>query len=177
MIMVMMKIFNREYSYNEKDKVEVLQKEAQKLYDEATLNLDFNDVKCPRCHATGDYKVHGYYTRSLYYNYRRISVRILRVICNACKRTHAILFLDFVPWYRLISYHCKSLQEKNFIDDVIEDEILHRLKRRYLFFQNLCQIGLIDVKSDVDIITDEAFSAFNKAFLQIHRGWLALKYT
>jgi len=74
--------------------------------------LDFYgiwDFKCPCCNATHSFSRHGIYSRNICFlensNVIEKNLNILRLICNSCKTTHAVLPADVIP-YGIYSFSC-----------------------------------------------------------------------
>lgn len=150
-------------------------KEAQKIYDEALINVDFNNVRCNKCKRVGEYDIKGYYHRFIYYRGHFIKLRILRIECRACKRTHAVLFLDFIPWYSLSSLQAQTIFINDFKDDYLDEQFLYRLRNRYEKFKQLLRIFLLDVKDRIIDIAKITIPQISRQYLQIHKGVVILQ--
>ncbi|MBR3314656.1 MAG: hypothetical protein IKG18_11015 [Atopobiaceae bacterium] len=53
---------------------------------------------CPNCGAAGNYAHHGHYHRHFDDGAGERLVRVERVRCLSCKRTHALIWEDMVPY-------------------------------------------------------------------------------
>lgn len=79
-------------------------------YKEKILDFYGNwDFKCPFCNAIHSFSRHGIYSRNICFlensNIIEKKLNILRLICNSCKTTHAVLPADVIP-YVIYSFSC-----------------------------------------------------------------------
>ena len=124
---------------------------------------------------------HGYYSRKLKTQEGTIVLRILRVKCKECGRTHAILPELVVPYtqipadlqqkmlsYSLGSPELESLMQDN--TDITESNVL-AVKSRYRqeWKERLATMAMKVQDSILDLIR-RAFQSFHRQFMQIHRG-------
>ena len=153
---------------------------TQEIYGSVTANLPLYKLCCSCGHA-GCLVRHGYYNRCLKTRQGTIILRILRVRCKECGRTHAILPELLVPYtqipadlqqymllYPLGSRELETLMQAN--SDITESNVL-AIRNRYRrnWKERLLTIGK-DVRDDIDKLIQRAFSAFHRQFMQIHRG-------
>lgn len=174
MIMQKKFLFNRLFKKNEnisKDKMEIL---VNKLYSEATINLTFNKVVCPSCNMIGNFEIKGYYERTIIVNNYSVRVKILRIKCKDCGRTHAIFFFDFIPYYQLSSQDSKILLQKSYIDDNYDFELLKKLKKRMEIFKNRIKQFSISINDKIEDITIKYIKERRNSYLQIHRGTIII---
>lgn len=68
----------------------------QRAYYNLIMSIDFSNVVCS-C-SSNSWNVHGYYDRSISFCGEKIKIRILRVKCNHCGKTHSILVEDMIPY-------------------------------------------------------------------------------
>ena len=73
---------------------------SQDIYDELLSTLQFHQLSCT-CGLSGSLKVHGYYLRRLKNGPFSIMLRICRVKCSCCGRTHALLPDIIVPYSQI----------------------------------------------------------------------------
>ena len=83
MITIYLKNFNRELT--------------QKIYDEVIDNLNIYNLMCPKCFACHMSK-HAYYSRGVKTKSGKIELVVLRVKCEECNSTHAILLSCIIPY-------------------------------------------------------------------------------
>lgn len=96
----------------------------QKIYNKIICSIDFNSISCPNC-AQHHWHVHAYYVRHFDFFNRSVKLRILRVICSNCNKTHSVLIEDMIP-FSILSH-----------DDIIQalcPEIHDYLQYSHLFF-------------------------------------------
>ena len=105
MIMQKKFLFNSLFKKNENISKEEMELLVNKLYAEATINLTFNKLICPSCNMVGNFEIKGYYERTIIVNNYSVRIKILRIRCKDCGRTHAIFFSMIL--YHIISYHLK----------------------------------------------------------------------
>lgn len=63
-------------------------------YNNFVANLEVKCLLCPNCKAC-DFERHGYYRRYINISGTKYCIRILRVRCKICVKTHAVL-PDFI---------------------------------------------------------------------------------
>lgn len=73
---------------------------SQEFYDSVVNALDLQLLECS-CRHTGCLTIHGYYRRSVITDDGKVELRILRVLCSECGRTHALLLISFVPYSQI----------------------------------------------------------------------------
>ena len=73
---------------------------TQKIYNQLIDDLPFHQLTCT-CGHSGSLSIHGYYRRSVKVPDGKISLRICRVICSHCGRTHALLPSVIVPYSQI----------------------------------------------------------------------------
>lgn len=67
------------------------------FYSKIVSSMDFNDLICDKC-CSSSWHYHAYYERSVIFHSHKISVRITRIICTVCGKTHAILIEPMIPY-------------------------------------------------------------------------------
>lgn len=152
-----------------------LENMINELYLEEINSIDFNHVVCHKCKATGDYEVKGYYERYIIINTYKLKIKVLRIKCKNCGRTHAILFLDFIPYYQLSSLDSQEIINNNFEEDVYNEEIINSLKKRVKKFNDRIRpYGLSVFNETILAITKMIVFKYYNAYLQIHCGTVLL---
>jgi len=168
-------LFNDIFKNNEKFNEIQLKYEVEQLYSNAVNQLDFNKITCNKCKEIGDFEIKGYYYRNIIINNISVRIRITRIRCRSCKRTHAILFLDFIPYYQLSSFNSNQLILKQFIDNEWDEQIIQRLKQRVKQFERrLKDIVMSVFTNTIEEITTSYNEYRREAYLQIHRGIVIL---
>ena len=73
---------------------------SQAYYDDVVNAISLNKLRCS-CGQSGRLSRPAYYTRTIKMKSRVIWLRILRLICKACGRTHAVLLSEMVPYSQI----------------------------------------------------------------------------
>ena len=124
---------------------------------------------------------HGYYSRRLKTSHGTIVLRILRVKCKECGRTHAILPELVVPYsqipadlqqimllYPLGSRELETLMQSNC--DITESNVLAvRSRYRRNWKERLLSMGMT-LQVDIADLIQRSFFVFHRQFMQIRRG-------
>lgn len=99
----------------------------QENYNNMINNLPLHKLECT-CRQKGNLIKHGYYERSINFNSQLASLKILRVKCKSCKKTHAILPEWIVPYSRiLLKYQIeiiKAYQDNKSFDKIMINNYL-----------------------------------------------------
>lgn len=93
---------NNMISYIRKDDNGILNKNKEII----PSYQDLLNITCPKCNCVGRFYFHGFYIRFLYivlsgvncFIKKRIKVRVTRIKCQCCGKTHAILHHDVIPY-------------------------------------------------------------------------------
>lgn len=149
-------------------------------YGKITANLPLYRIHCSCGHA-GCLVRHGYYRRKLKTRQGTIVLRILRVKCRECGRTHAIIPELAVPYsqipadlqqlmllHPLGSPELEELMRDNC--DITESNVLavgSRYRRNWR--ERLAALGMKLGDGIADLVRN-SFAAFHRQFMQIHRG-------
>lgn len=89
---------------------------SQKDYDNVINQINFKEVQC----SCGHYHflvIHGYYYRYLTYFFKKIKIRVLRVKCTKCGKTHSVLIEPMIPFLCLSFTDVISIIINNDHDD------------------------------------------------------------
>lgn len=73
---------------------------SQKIYNSIIHQLPFHQLRCSCGHAAC-LTIHGYYSRSFKMPGGTIEIKICRVKCSECGKTHAILLSSMVPYSQI----------------------------------------------------------------------------
>jgi len=174
MIMQKKFLFNSLFEKNENISKEEMELLVNKLYAEATINLTFNKLICPSCNMVGDFEIKGYYERTIIVNNYSVRIKILRIRCKDCGRTHAIFFFDFIPYYQLSSQDSNALMLKSYIDYNYDYDLLKKLQKRVEIFKKRIIQFSISIKEKIEDITIKYIKARMNSYLQIHRGTIII---
>lgn len=150
---------------------------TQDSYDNTIDCTQFGSIRCPSCAGVG-FTRHAFYKRKVTLpNGETISLRVLRVKCAHCNKTHAVLPLAIIP-YKRITYMTATriINLKNrkavidFLDNNldIDENMIYRIKQQFKHRWKQILISLditrIDVESIKVIIQNQ-----NVQFMQIKR--------
>ena len=73
---------------------------SQDYYDSVINSLQFHRLTCS-CGHSACLSIHAYYTRGVFLPNGVYQLRICRVRCSECGRTHALLLSSLVPYDRI----------------------------------------------------------------------------
>jgi hypothetical protein len=149
---------------------------SQDIYDELLSTLQFHQLSCT-CGLSGSLKVHGYYLRRLKNGPFSIMLRICRVKCSCCGRTHALLPDIIVPYSQIslpdqasiissfeagrsfqhVMERCPSIDENN----------VYSVLRRYLRFWRQRLLAESISLHSFSALPARCLDAFARQFMQI----------
>lgn len=113
----------------------------QKNYDKTFNNINLNSVSCDAC-GHNHWHIHGRYKRSFSFLHVSITIRIIRVICSHCGKTHAILMEGMIPF--------SSLLHSNIIRILISPSSDHVDSSHFYYLKN--RFASIDFHSYSEIL-------------------------
>ncbi len=149
---------------------------SQDYYNDIVFSLPLDRMECT-CGESGSLIFYGFYKRSVKYDGTVLVLRIQRVRCRKCGKTHAILLSSLIPYSQIslqdqqqIIYDlsttgsCSGVMDRNPLID--ENNARHILRRFRRYWQER-------IRSLGFFVTDElvlpCFSHFSLQFMQIHR--------
>lgn len=113
----------------------------QEIYNSVTACLNLHQLSCS-CSRSACLSVHAYYHRTLKTPAGPVRMRIMRVICRECGKTHAILPSFIVPYSQIpapiqaeIAQHCDSSRGFSSLMDrcpCIDESSIRSVIRSYL---------------------------------------------
>lgn len=151
---------------------------SQEYYDSIVNSLQLHQLTC-FCGHSACLVIHGYYIRRVLLPEGILYLRILRVKCTECGRTHAILLSSLVPysWIRLsdqmiIIAACEDGTDRNAVcglNPFIDENHIKSVIRRYVrhWMQRLLSEG-IHLAPVYDLIR-KCFAVYSMQFMQIRR--------
>lgn len=163
MITVINKNFNSLYKDNSN---------IQSVYDDFINNeIDFFKLKCP-CGHTGHLTRHAYYTRTVRTVRGIIRIKILRVICSICKKTHAVMMHHIIPYSSILfNQHIQIISSSiGQLDKLMSNYNIDEAHIKYIKKQYLChwKQRLISYHLLIDsYLIKNCFKFFNRQFMQI----------
>ena len=151
---------------------------SQNYYDSVINALQFHQLRCS-CGHSACLSIHAYYRRNVFLPDGSVTLRICRVRCSVCGRTHALLLSSIVPYDRisLSDQHSvvRAYQEQTDRNAVCEanptiDEnnvksIIRRFRRFWLQRLLAEKIRL----SEIPALIHNCFSFYSMQFMQIRR--------
>lgn len=152
-----------------------LQSKVQSIYNNEIEKINYNLTKCDQCGQVGNFVIHGYYMRRIRFGRVTITIRLLRVRCKGCKRTHAIMSSDLIPYSSINTeegYLVLRSPSINQTDPNISYETIINVHNRYRkrFKELFVMFNLSVVKDTIINITKKLIDEIKLTFLQIHRG-------
>lgn len=173
MIIVLKEIFKRLSKENKNN--DEYQSNVQRVYNEEIDKTNYNHVKCDKCQQVGNFIIHSYYTRSIRFGGITMKIRLIRVICKGCKRTHAIMFSDFIPYSRINTEEGHKILKSTSTDQIDPNisyetiiNVIHRYRCRYKELFLIYNLSFI--KHSIIDITRKLIDEVKLTYLQIHRG-------
>lgn len=133
-------------------------------------SINFSSFSCPHCNHKCTMICHGYYYRMIITNGIKYKIRILRVKCKECGRTHAVLPAFIIPYIQTSLNDAfiiiNNYESKN--SSVISDD--YRIIKSYKrWIKRLLSIFL-SFKNDITTLILSSIDKFKMFILQIHRG-------
>ena len=152
---------------------------SQISYNKFIEGLSFHQITCS-CGHTGQCIKHAYYNRRLKASEGLISLRILRVKCNSCSKTHAIFPSCIIPYSQVILSDCISiiksyLNQESFYPIMINNLMIDESNIAYIIrqFHHHWSERLISydisIDSSIEIIATSCIRTFKRQFMQIKR--------
>ena len=153
---------------------QIPQGDHQEAYDELVDQIPFHQLHCT-CGRCGDLIRHGSYTRKIKVSLGYQRLKINRVICKTCNRTHALTPDWLVPYssillkdqIQILQAHLSGesmepiMAEQPVIDESAIGYIIRQFKRHWLPRLTAFQIPL-----DKNIVP-ACFRAFGRQLMQI----------
>ena len=143
----------------------------QQFYENCINHIDVHSLSCT-C-GGHDNVIHGYYERKVRTNKGDISLKIIRIRCKCCGKTHAVHVSLIIPYksvclstsIRIIkNEHIDSLMTDNI---KIDEQVIFRIKRtfneRYKKWMSLSGLTFED-----DLVL-KSFIDFKSNFLQVRK--------
>ena len=153
---------------------------SQEIYDLAIEKLQLHLIQC-KCGHSGCLVRHAYYNRKLKRRKGSLQLRVLRLKCQNCGRTHAVLTDQIVPYEQvpleiqkemiMLSVFSSELEQIMTENPEITESDTIAVKRRYRKFwkERLAAIGK-DITTNLEELVRSAFSSFHRQFMQIRWG-------
>ncbi len=156
---------------------------SQNSYDTMISSLQIHQLKCSCGHCASLVR-HGSYFRTVRTSIDPVRIRITRLKCSICGRTHAVLPASLVPYSQIPLHVQKSILQIYEdtgrqsdaasvcleIPSVDENDIGH-LSRVYrkCWLQKL-KAAFLDISDEIGSLVKASFSLYSAQFMQIHKG-------
>lgn len=145
---------------------------SQQSYDDYINLIDVHSLTCT-C-GSHDNVIHGYYQRMVRTDKNNIKLRILRIRCKSCGKTHAVLMSLIIPYKSVCLNTSIRIIKKDKIDSLmieniqIDEQIISRIQKvfneRYKKWMSLSKLTFDD-----DLVY-KSFIDFKSNFLQVRKG-------
>lgn len=151
---------------------------SQDSYDKTINSLPFHQLTCT-CGHSACLTIHGYYERSVKSEDHSVKLRICRVQCCYCDKTHALLPAFIVPYSQvsfpnqvdIISCYENSGNYSEIMDKnpSIDESGIRSIIRRYLlhWFQRI-RSARLSISTSLSFVR-LCFSHFSRPFMQVKR--------
>lgn len=151
---------------------------SQDYYDSIINSLQFHRLKCS-CGHSACLSIHAYYTRGILLPDGLHRLRICRVRCSECGRTHAILLSSLVPYDRisLIDQHTVVCAYENGTDrnvvceqnpSIDENNVKSIIRRYTRFWRERLRSESIRL-AEIPSLVRSCLSFYSMQFMQIRR--------
>lgn len=152
---------------------------SQSSYNDIINRIQFHRLVCS-CNRSACLSIHGYYYRSLKTPSGPVRLRICRVRCSECGRTHALLPSFLVPYSQISTkeqqvicrlYEAGEIpyaicESNSSIDENNVKSVLRSYRSRWKQMLLSLRIGLEPLRE----LILQCFSNYSVQFMQIHRG-------
>lgn len=151
---------------------------SQSFYDSVLNHLPFHRLTCS-CGHSGCLSVHGYYTRSVKIGFNSIKLRICRVRCSECGKTHALLLSTLVPYsqiplsaqqkicirYESGTFVYRVCDETPSVDENNVKSVIRNYRHKWREKLRALRISL----SPLDSLIRSCFTDYSAQFMQIRK--------
>lgn len=163
----------------------IINRFSQEIYNNLIKDIDIFSLPCS-CKVKGQFIRYGFYNRRVKTKGKSIMLRIQRVFCKSCRRTHALLQKDIVP-YSQISIHDhlliietyldpSSAESNNAYEDImIDNEFINENSIRYIinkyisFWCGSLFSLYLKISDDLNLIIRACLKKLKKQFMQIKK--------
>jgi hypothetical protein len=156
---------------------------SQEIYDFNIRSIELLQMICT-CNRTGTFIKYGKYARHLRFGDKAEEIRIQRVVCRECGRTHALLPSSIVPYAQIPlreqvfiigHYGNQSDMEQFYVEnEAIDENSIKSVSMRYrkYWLQRILSESI--PLTPLDDLVRECFLAFSRQFMQIRKGLIKL---
>ena len=140
-------------------------------YEKIIINLEVKQLKCPNC-GSCDMERHGYYKRYIIINGIKYPIRILRIRCKECGKTHAVLPSFVVPYLHYpieeLSTMIIKLDNNEKLD--LYDHEIRQVKKIYKLWMKKIRSLEVRISDKLSELIKVFSSTFKRCYMQIHQG-------
>ena len=149
---------------------------SQDYYDSVINSLQLHQLTCS-CGHSACLSIHAYYVRGIFLSNGILPLRVCRVICPECSRTHALLLSSIVPYSRIsaadqhaaVAAYETSADPDHVCDanPSLDENNVKSVVRRYLrsWKQRLLSGNIC--LSDLSSLIKRCFAFYSMQFMQI----------
>ena len=155
---------------------------SQSFYDSVINRIQFHQLTCT-CGHSACMTIHGYYHRGIKLPDGTSRLRICRVRCSECGKTHALLLSSIVPYSQIRTCDqqqiCIAFEQHLSASSVcdsnpeIDENNVKSVLRNYRRWREMLKSLRISL-SPLIVLIDSCFANYSAQFLQIHRGYNTL---
>ena len=155
---------------------------SQSFYDSVINRIQFHQLACI-CGHSACMTIHGYYYRSIKLPTGTLRLRICRVRCSECGKTHALLLSSIVPYSQIRTCDqqqiCIAFEQHLSASSVcdsnpeIDENNVKSVLRNYRRWREMLKSLRISL-SPLIVLIDSCFANYSAQFMQIHRGYNTL---
>lgn len=154
------------------------QKKISEMIQEFIDDIEVKCLICPKCETANAVK-HGYYERYLRTALGMVKIKVLRIKCLKCGKTHAVLPLFVVPYswtmlrHQIMIIRGQKREAMEQLTSLCESEIYYIKKQYRKYWEQ--KILSESIQFD-ESISERCFDVFGKQFMQIRGAYNCIKY-
>lgn len=98
-------------------------------YDAIINNIDLQSIVCDQC-GHNHWHIHGRYDRTFSFFHHFLTIKIVRIFCPHCHKTHAIFLEGMVPFSSLVHSDIIRILVSS-SSDLVDSSFFYYLKDKY----------------------------------------------
>ena len=150
---------------------------SQKSYNEFLKDVNIHELPCS-CNIKGQLIKHGYYKRKIKTSGNINTIKILRVKCKSCGKTHAVFPKEVVPYSQIalqdqIAIIQAHLSRESFEIIMITNEFIEENNIKYIinnyrtYWKERLKSYRISIFDKVKSLISKCLNTFKRQFMQI----------
>lgn len=150
---------------------------SQKRYNKFLNGINIHKLPCS-CNIKGQLVKHGYYKRKIKIPGQINTIKILRLKCESCGKTHAVFPKEIVPYSQIplqdqIVIIQTYLLGESFDTIMITNEFIEENNIKYIinnyrnYWNERLQSYKISIFDKVKVLASKCLNTFKKQFMQI----------